>query len=202
MSTDNEDAVRAALDALLTRIDDAFDSYERFGGICKFEDEPMIHASMLTEIADLRGALHVATIAATPAHAAHAAQAELIATHEFDLDAYERLCQSKDATIKEQAERIAGLEAASQPVAVVEVDLFRLDRILWNADEARSDREIIEAARALLAASEAVSSPVGEVVGIRGRDGQAVIGLYDTNLKLGDLVYATPQGAENNEGVK
>lgn len=79
MSTDNKDAVRVALDALLTRIDDAFDSYERFGGICKFEDEPMIHASMLTEIVDLRGALHVATIAAAPAHAAHAAQAERIA---------------------------------------------------------------------------------------------------------------------------
>lgn len=47
-----------ALDALLTRIDDAFESYERFGAICEFEGQPMIYADTLTEIVTLRGEYH------------------------------------------------------------------------------------------------------------------------------------------------
>lgn len=55
------------LQALLTRIDDAFEAYERFGGICEFEGQPMIYADTLTEIITLRGEYHVATLAAPPA---------------------------------------------------------------------------------------------------------------------------------------
>lgn len=47
----------AELDALLTRIDEAFESYERHGGVCEFEGSPMIYAETLTEIAEYRAAL-------------------------------------------------------------------------------------------------------------------------------------------------
>ena len=47
-----------ALDALLTRIDDAFEAYERYGAICEFEGNPMIYADTLTEIVTLRGEYH------------------------------------------------------------------------------------------------------------------------------------------------
>jgi len=48
---------------LLERISEAVSAYERFGGICTFEGEPMIHASTLIEIAEI---------------AAEAQQAELV----------------------------------------------------------------------------------------------------------------------------
>lgn len=47
-----------ALDALLTRIGDAFEAYERYGAICEFEGNPMIYADTLTEIVTLRGEYH------------------------------------------------------------------------------------------------------------------------------------------------
>ena len=49
-----------ALNALLTRIDDAFEIYERHGAICEFEGYPMIYADTLTEIVTLRGEYHAA----------------------------------------------------------------------------------------------------------------------------------------------
>lgn len=47
-----------ALDALLTRIDDAFEAYERYGAICEFEGNSMIYADTLIEIVTLRGEYH------------------------------------------------------------------------------------------------------------------------------------------------
>lgn len=38
---------------LMERIKEAIDAYERFGAICTFEGEPMIHASTLLEIAEI-----------------------------------------------------------------------------------------------------------------------------------------------------
>lgn len=38
---------------LVERIKEAIDAYERFGAICTFEGEPMIHASTLLEIAEI-----------------------------------------------------------------------------------------------------------------------------------------------------
>jgi hypothetical protein len=58
-ATAAEDARETALKALLTGIDDAFENYERFGAVCMFEDQPMIHANVLTEIIDLRGQYHI-----------------------------------------------------------------------------------------------------------------------------------------------
>jgi hypothetical protein len=50
-------AQSAALDALLTRIDNAHEAFDRYGHVCEFEGEPMIYASTLSEIMELRAAL-------------------------------------------------------------------------------------------------------------------------------------------------
>lgn len=52
----------ASLAALLTRIEDAAEAYERYGAICQFEGSPMIYAETLIEIVTLRGEYHVSTI--------------------------------------------------------------------------------------------------------------------------------------------
>jgi hypothetical protein len=54
----------AALEALLTRIDDAWANYERMGEVCSFEGQPMIYASTLEEIVGLRRTLRTTS---TPA---------------------------------------------------------------------------------------------------------------------------------------
>ena len=54
----------SALQELLTRIDDAWSSYERTGEICQFEGEPMIYASTLEEIHALSQSVDTPTIPA------------------------------------------------------------------------------------------------------------------------------------------
>lgn len=59
-SAASSDARDAALEILLTRIDDAFTNYERMGAVCEFEGQPMIYAATLEEIVQARGEYHVA----------------------------------------------------------------------------------------------------------------------------------------------
>ena len=51
-------AAQAVTEKVLTRIDEAFENYERHGATCEFEGNPMIYAGVLSEIVDLR---HAAT---------------------------------------------------------------------------------------------------------------------------------------------
>jgi len=52
-SRDREDAKVARLQAVAQAVADALTMYERYGEVCPFEGEPMIHASTLVDLGEL-----------------------------------------------------------------------------------------------------------------------------------------------------